>query len=156
MSLELVVGLLGSQLVRAVASEVATNLASQVVQQAITSAVTVQRDEPTRPSVAAAGAPRLRALSTVDVISATPGRARLRPRGLRGDASRAEELAARLWALDGVTAAESNPLTGTLLVRFDAERVTLPEIMAALEPRRADAHPDSGAPARPLLRVVGR
>lgn len=159
MSLELVAGLLGSQLVRTVASEVLTNLACQVLQQAITAAVTTPCEsaprEPALPTIVVVeDAPRLRVLPTVEIVSATPGRVRLRVRGLRGDAQRADELSARLRALDGVTAAEAKALTGTLLVRFDVQRVTLAEIQAALEPRPA-ARPRRTATERPLLRVVG-
>ena len=165
MSLELVAGLFGSQLARAVAGEVVTTLACQVLQHAITSAVTAPREsapraqaprEPTRPAaVVAEDAPRLRTVPTVEILSATTGRARLRVQGLRGDEARAIELSARLRALDGVTAVEAKALTGTLLVRFDARRVTRPQIQAALEPRRAAARPRRAATGRPLLRVVG-
>ena len=155
MSLELVAGLLGSQLVRAVASEVVTNLACQVLQQAIASAVSAPR-EPARPTaVVPDQTPRLRSLPTVELLSATPGRARLRVHGLRGDDARADELAARLWALEGVTAVEAKALTGTLLVRFDPRRATFREIQAALAPRRPAARSQGGATGLPLLRVVG-
>ena len=156
MSVELVTGLLGSQLVRAVASEVIAGLATQVIQQAITSAVAAHGSEPARPTaVVADEAPRLHALPTVEIVSATPGRTRLRVQGLRGDQARADELSARLRALDGVTAVEAKALTGTLLVRFDARRVTLQEIRAALEPRRPTACTGRRPGDRPLLRVVG-
>src|SRR3712207_1586110 len=137
MSLELVAGLLGSQLVRTVASEVIANLATQALQHAITSAVAAHGSEPARPTVVLADdAPRLRALPSVEILSATPGRARLRVQGLRGDEARVAELTARLRALDGVMTVEAKALTGTLLVRFDGRRVTLPELQAALEPDR--------------------
>lgn len=140
---------------RAVASEVVTNLACQVLQQAIASAVSAPR-EPARPTaVVADETPRLRSLPTVEFLSATPGRARLRVHGLRGDDAHADELSARVRALDGVTAVEAKALTGTLLVRFDPRRATLPEIQAALEPRRPSARPRGDGTGRPLLRVVG-
>ena len=156
MSIELVAALLGSQLVRTVAGEVLVNLVGQALTQAITSAITASGREPTRPTIVVAeGAPRLRALSNVEILSATPGRARLRVHGLRGDAARADELSARLRALGGVAAVEAKPLTGTLLVRFDGRRVTLPEIQAALEARCPAARRRGDATGRPLLRVVG-
>ena len=156
MSLELVAGLLGSQLVRTVASEVIVNLVTQTLQHAITAAVTAHGSEPARPTIVVAeDAPRLRAVPSVEILSATPGRARLRVQGLRGDEARVAELTARLRALDGVTAVDAKALTGTLLVRFDGRQVTLPEIQAALEPRRPAARPRRDTTDRPLLRVVG-
>ena len=146
MSLEIVSGLLGSQLVRAVASEVATTLACQAIQHAVG---TMARPSTTdsdadlsatpassRPvaNVHESAAPELRALSHVEVLSAIPGRARLRIRGVRDDATRAAEVVATSQALDGVIAAEANPLTGALLVRFDARQTNVAEIVAALEP----------------------
>ena len=137
MSLEIVAGLLGSQLVRAVASEVATMLACQAIQHAVgtmarpSAANTIDSvpdigGAPTSPrpttTVAETAAPELRALPNIDILSAIPGRARLRIRGLRDNAARAAEAVAAVRALDGVTAAEANPLTGALLVRFDPNR----------------------------------
>ena len=156
MSLELVAGLLGSPLVRTVAGEVIASLATQVLQHAITSAVTAHASEPARPTIVIAeDAPHLRSLPSAEIVSATPGRARLRVHGLRGDTARADELTARLRVLDGIIAVEAKALTGTLLVRFDARRVTVPEIQAALEPRRPTARRERAAAGRPLLRVVG-
>ena len=146
MSLEIVAGLLGSQLVRAVASEVATTLACQAIQHAVgtmarPSAADFDADlsskmaspRPT-PGIGESAAPELRALSNVEVLSEIPGRARLRVPGLRDDAARAAQVVATIQALDGVTAAEANPLTGALLVRFDPSRTTVAEIKATLEP----------------------
>ena len=168
MSLEIVAGLLGSQLVRAVASEVATTLACQAIQHAVgtmarpstPNAADADADlsaVPTGPrpahAVAETAAPELRALPNVEVLSAIPGRARLRIRGLRDDAARAAEVVATVRALDGVAAAEANPLTGGLLVRFDATQTDVREIVAALDPplptRRLRA-----AERAPYLRLV--
>lgn len=136
MSLEIVAGLLGSQLVRAVASEVATTLACQAIQAAVG---TVAR--PTPPvstaqaaTVAHVAAPVLYALPAVEIVSAVPGRARLRVQGIRDDADRAAESTARVRALDGVKTADANPTTGTILVRFDPAVIDLLTIVAVLEP----------------------
>ena len=155
MSLELVAGLLGSQLVRTVASEVIANLVTQAVTSAVTTTLTAHGSEPSRPMVVAEDASRLRVVPSIEIVSATAGRARLRVQGLRGDEARADELTARLRALDGVMAVEAKALTGTLLVRFNARRMTLPEIEAVLEPRCPAARSRGNATARPLLRVVG-
>jgi hypothetical protein len=156
MSLEIVAGLLGSQLVRAVASEVATTLACQAIQHAVGTMARPSAASPTdadadlsaapaspRPaastgetaaSTGETAAPELRALSNVEVLSEIPGRARLRVSGIRDDAARAAEVVATVRALDGVTDAEANPLTGTLLARYDARQTDVAQIVAALEP----------------------
>ena len=167
MSLEIVAGLLGSQLVRAVASEVATTLACQAIQHAVgtmarpsaadaTDSDTDLSATPPGPRPASTdqtAALELRALPNVEILSEIPGRARLRIRGLRDDAARATQVVTTVRALDGVTAAEANPLTGALLVRFDASRTGVAEIVAALEPplltRRLRA-----AERAPYLRLV--
>jgi hypothetical protein len=164
MSLEIVAGLLGSPLVRAVASEVATTLACQAIQHAVgsmarppvaTAAAAADRGAaPTLPQdTQAAGAPELRALPNVEVLSAIPGRARLRVLGLRDDAARAAGVVATVRALDGVIAAEANPLTGALLVRFDPTETDVTAIVSALEPPRP-ARPLHASERAPYLRLV--
>ncbi|MGE3273356.1 MAG: HMA2 domain-containing protein [Chloroflexota bacterium] len=162
MSLEIVAGLIGSQLVRAVASEVATTLACQAISHAVgtmarpTAAatdLTAVSEAPARATSPAASATELRALPTVEILSAIPGRTRLRVHGLRDDAARAAEVTATVRALDGVTAVEANTMTGSLLVRFDARQTDVQTIVAALEPpvtvRRLRA-----AERAPYLRLV--
>ena len=170
MSLEIVAGLLGSQLVRAVASEVATTLACQAIQHAVgtmarpsvaslaDSATDVSAASPSaRPAVGAAetAAPELHALPNVEILSAIPGRARLRIRGLRDDATRSDEVVATVRAIDGVTAAEANPLTGALLVRFDPAQTDVREIVAALDPPLPVRRPRASERAPYLRLVVG-
>jgi hypothetical protein len=165
MSLEIVAGLIGSQLVRAVASEVATTLACQAIQHAVSTMArpsatdadvdpgSAQTDPPPAARIRESALPELRALSNVEVLSAIPGRARLRIRGLREDAARATESVATVRALTGVTAAEANPLTGALLVRFDPGRTSVAQIVAALEPT-PQARPLRAAERAPYLRLV--
>ena len=157
MSLEIVAGLLGSQLVRAVASEVATTLACQAISHAVG---TMARPTATAPGItdrdgvsSQTTTSELRALPTVEVLSAIPGRARLRVQGLRDHAARAATVTATVRALDGVTAAEANPLTGTLLVRFDARQTDVAAIVAALEPP-VTVRPLRAAERAPYLRLV--
>jgi Heavy metal associated domain 2 len=168
MSLEIVAGLLGSQLVRAVASEMATTLTCQAIQHAVgslarrstgsaTDSVTDLSAMPAFPrpttSMGEDPSPELRALPNVEVLSAIPGRARLRIPGVRDDAARADEVVATIRALDGVTAAEANPLTGAVLVRYDAHRITLTEIVATLEPPR-QTRPLRASARAPYLRLL--
>ncbi|MFN8637273.1 MAG: hypothetical protein U0893_25775 [Chloroflexota bacterium] len=169
MSIELIAGLIGSQLVRAVASEVATTLACQAIQHAVGTmarpATSAAATTPGVPSTApydanvgavtvSTGTPELRALSSVEVLSAVPGRARLRVQGLRDDAERAQAVVGAVLALDGVGKAEANPLTGTMLVHFDAGVTSVDRIVAALEPRPAAPRPLRAAERAPYLRLV--
>ncbi len=49
-----------------------------------------------------------------------PGRLRVRVPGLKGNPAGALEIVDGLTALDGVTGAEVNPITGSVLIRYDA------------------------------------
>jgi hypothetical protein len=168
MSLELVAGLIGSQLVRAVASEMATTLACQAIQHAVgTMARPIATIQPTtapvqataaltapyQPDSAVAASPELRALPSVEIVSSVPGRARLRVQGVRDDEARAGEIVMTVRAVDGVTAAEANPLTGTLLVRYDASQIDVATIVAALEPP-VQTRPLRASERAPYLRLV--
>jgi copper chaperone CopZ len=164
MSLEIVAGLLGSGLVRAVASEVATTLACQAISAAVTSMArpgsstgtispTVVEPVALQPAADPSGAAVLQPVPTVEVLSAIPGRARLRVHGLREDADRAAQVTAQVRALDGVTTAEANSLTGTLLVRFDARQTDVQAIIDALEPP-VRARPLRASERAPYLRLV--
>lgn len=182
MALEIVAGLLGSGLVRAVASEVATTLACQAIAAAVGSMarpVSAAQDTATAPmpqvALAAPSAPTagpsapaaapitrtapvkgaltLCATPTVAVLSAIPGRARLRVQGLRDDTARTTEAADTVRAVSGVTAVEANPLTGSLLVRFDARQTDVATIVEALEPP-VRVRPLRAAERAPYLRLV--
>ena len=90
---------------------------------------------PRRPS-GAGGLPRpLRLLEAVTVLSDIPGRARLAVAGVRDDPRHGARLAERLRALRGVQSVQANRLTGSLLVRYDPDRLTLDQIRATLEGR---------------------
>lgn len=175
MSLEIVAGLLGSGLVRAVASEVATTLACQVIAaavgsmarpvsaapdtatapmpQAATAAPITPTAAPVSRTAPAAGALTLCATPTVEVLSAIPGRARLRVQGLRDDTARTAEAADTVRAVSGVTAVEANPLTGALLVRFTVGQTDVATIVEALEPP-VRIRPLRAAERAPYLRLV--
>jgi hypothetical protein len=168
MSLEIVAGLLGSGLVRAVASEVATTLACQAISAAVGSMarpmIAAPETETSTLMQATAAAPTARTAPaasvltlctspTVEVLSAIPGRARLRVQGLRDDAARTAEAGNMVRAVNGVTAVEANPLTGALLVRFNTGQTDVATIVAALEPP-ARVRPLRAAERAPYLRLV--
>jgi hypothetical protein len=117
-------------------AELASELFFPVVAQELTALalryVVGQAFQPGTPSVDGGRAPyaqpKLGTVLTTDVVSDIPGRARLRVTGLRGDRIRAAEVADGLRALDGVVTAEANSVTGTILVHYDPDRVSLFQI----------------------------
>jgi hypothetical protein len=171
MSLEIVAGLLGSQLVRAVACEIATTLLCQTIQQAVTSVAqprSAAAADLTPSSVAGVagaagrraadgptGAPELRVLPSVEIMSIVAGRVRLRVHGLRDNAARASEIAATVRAVPGVTSATASALTGTLLVHFDQTETSVAEIVGVLEPPRPIGRLSSPERTGHLRLVVG-
>lgn len=171
MSLEIVAGLLGSQLVRAVACEIATTLLCQTIQQAVTSvaqprsaaaadlttssAAGVTGAAVRRTSDGLAGAPELRVLPSVEIMSIVAGRVRLRVHGLRDNAARATEIVTTVNALPGVTSARANALTGTLLVHFDQTETSVADIVSVLEPARPVSRLSSPQRTSHLRLVVG-
>lgn len=54
-------------------------------------------------------------------IHHVPGRLRVRVPAAKGNSFRASRIARELVALEGVTCAEANPLTGSVLVWYDTE-----------------------------------
>lgn len=66
------------------------------------------------------------------IVSALPGRIRLRDRGLRNGA-RLKALEARVGAWPGVLRLEANVRTGSLLVGFDPQLIGMDELEARLE-----------------------
>jgi hypothetical protein len=71
------------------------------------------------------------------VLSSTPGRTRIQIDGLRGSPERARQLNELFCSTDGVRQATISHLTGTALVEFDEERVSLDELVELATPRPA-------------------
>ena len=69
------------------------------------------------------------------VLSATPGRLRLRVEGLRGNGGRAVQLEHGLRLLPGIHRVTASSVTGTVLVHYDPARTSVARIRAVLEPR---------------------
>lgn len=172
MLLDIVAGLLGSQLMRTVAFDVTTSLLCQVIQHTVTTATrprsSARAAQPDprpiradsgpaapetliRPPRPASGS-SLCALPQVEIVSSVSGRVRLRVPGVRGDAARAAEVAAMVRALDGVTSAQASSRTGTLLIHFAPDETSVPTIVAGLaQPLTAHPRPAQGVP---YLRLV--
>ncbi|HLH25161.1 MAG TPA: hypothetical protein VK066_21785 [Chloroflexota bacterium] len=94
------------------------------------------------------------------VRSHTHGRVRLEVPGLRRDAARAAAVERRLQALAGVTRAQANSRTSTVLVHYDPRRTTVAAIRAAAACRTdvpASAEPEPrGRWGRPISIQEGR
>jgi hypothetical protein len=90
----------------------------------------------------------------IQVLDYLPGRVRLKIRRLKHDPDLARALVGQLIAVDGITRVEANPLTGNLLVRFEA-RVLAEEVSRrALEGILAEHFPEIPAPQ--WAELVGR
>src|SRR5262249_61275018 len=86
------------------------------------------------------------------VFVAVRGRARLHVAGIRGRSACAARLQARLAGTHGVRQASASATTGNVLVLFDAARIDLPSLLAAVASHAAAAR---NGDARPLTRVDG-
>ena len=78
---------------------------------------------------------------------ATPGRLRLRAESLRGRRDLTARLDGLAAARPGLLSAELRPLTGSVIIRFDAKALSAGEAQAAVESAlRSDAGPDQSCP----------
>ncbi|MFB6279958.1 MAG: HMA2 domain-containing protein [Salinibacter sp.] len=66
-------------------------------------------------------------------LHALDGRIRVRFPEMRGDRRAAARLRQELRALPGITAVEVTPLTGSVLVEYDEEQCSAPDIYEALD-----------------------
>jgi Heavy metal associated domain 2 len=73
--------------------------------------------------------------SVATVVSDIPGRVRFRVDALRDDAARAAAMVRSLQGQPGVCAVCANPVTGTVLVHYDPNQVTLALLQSMLEGR---------------------
>lgn len=87
-------------------------------------------------------------MNAVKVASRLPGRLRLRGDALRWP-RRNEELRVQIAAWEGVTAAEGNPASGGLLLRYDPTRLD-PAELEARALALVDPPPPASSPAPPL------
>lgn len=79
------------------------------------------------------------------IVSAVPGRIRIRDRQLR-NAALQEQLGAVLAELDGVVEVEGNPRTGSMLLRYTPEHTTRAEMEARVSAAvAAELQPPSAA-----------
>ncbi len=95
----------------------------------------------------------------------TPGRLRLRMPERRGDEAFARQVEQLLAPIPGVTQVHANPVTGSVLVRFDPRQMDAQQILAKLErwnligrqlPPRTDAAPPIREVATRMGATVGK
>lgn len=72
------------------------------------------------------------ATMTFSYVHSTPGRMRIRVPALRGEESRYRRMEADLAARPGITHVTANPLTGSVLILFDACRMEDRDVLDAL------------------------
>ena len=90
-----------------------------------------------RPSAAPPASPRLPAVKFVFV--AVRGRARLHVEGIRGRPAYATQLEARIVGADGIRQAHASSTTGNVLVLFDARKLELRSLIAAVARHAGEA-----------------
>ncbi len=76
----------------------------------------------------------------VRIISAIPGRVRLKVTRKRGMIEEMQQIADALTARAGVGDVQVNSQTGSLLVNYDPERGSLDDLRSALRPRTSREH----------------
>lgn len=84
--------------------------------------------------------PVTRTTRSTTVLSDTTGRVRLQLTGLRRNPARARTVEGVLGALPGVGSAQASAVTGSVLVLYAPQRITVDCIRSALDPRPALAH----------------
>lgn len=60
----------------------------------------------------------------IQIVHAIPGRVRLKIADIKNNPSLVRLIKNRLSAIAGIKRVEGNPITGTVLVQFDPQRVT--------------------------------
>jgi hypothetical protein len=65
--------------------------------------------------------------SDIQIMHAVPGRLRLKIAKVRYDTDFAREVRTRLSPLAGIRSVETNPTTGSVLVRYDVQTLASPE-----------------------------
>jgi P-type Ca2+ transporter type 2C len=90
----------------------------------------------------------------VPVSTAVRGRARFRVDAIRGRPALAGQLASHLTRLDAVQAVRVNQLTGSVLVHFEADRLTVDDLLRDLDRMASASAARNGQPPRLDLTAI--
>jgi glycosyltransferase A (GT-A) superfamily protein (DUF2064 family) len=82
-------------------------------------------------------------------VHSVPGRLRVRIPAAKGQPTTAEKLADRLNALEGITSVAANPVTGSILIRYDTAVTDAAACLAILNVRTM-REPDTSSRGRRL------
>lgn len=65
-----------------------------------------------------------------ELLHFIPGRVRIRFHRLKGSPALAEEVRGRLLAIEGIRSVDTNPVTGTVLLRYDPARIQWESVLS--------------------------
>lgn len=85
----------------------------------------------------------------MEYMHQVPGRIRVRSPRLKNNTRRATEVRSRLMFLPGIMSVDTNPLTGSLTVRFDESATSSEALLTTLQQQGFSA--PTPQPQRPLL-----
>jgi hypothetical protein len=90
------------------------------------------------------------AIKGIRVVHAMPGRVRLKVDKVKGDPAFAHQAQAKLAQMPGIKKVEAHPLTGSVLVHYDAAALLADGALAALTDGFSELFPEIGAGALTL------
>jgi hypothetical protein len=125
-------------LVRTIAIELGSTIARDLVRALVRRRrdrrASLDRTDPTRCAECGAPKAQVTAMARIPdprILSSMPGRVRLGLPALRGQRGVAASVAVAMAAMDGILEARANPLTGSLVLRFDSAHLTDVLVLAA-------------------------
>ncbi len=82
------------------------------------------------------------AAGDIRIVHAIPGRVRLKVAGLKANPDLGPVIQTRLQSVPGIQAVETQPLTGSVLVRFDPPAIVAPAPLLTLSETLTDLFPE--------------
>jgi copper chaperone CopZ len=94
----------------------------------------------------------------VHFIHHVPGRLRVKTATIKGRGVLADKAIAHLGALEGITSAAANPVTGSIVINYDAARMSAGRVLDSLRQGGYIQEVVDGHPERPAAgsRLAGR
>ena len=82
-------------------------------------------------------------------VHALEGRLRIKVPEVKGSVERAREIEHRIWMIDGVEHVAANPVTGSVVIQYDARRTLMADLTETLQAwgylRHAAPAPDASS-----------